>query len=134
MIASALQVMSAIAEFKLLPHEILEITNIVNHIDGNKSIGHLETSIQHSLCGGKRVECHKNIVWLFHVVNGKSDGFDNIHDIQPPINKLYDKSGRRQRIWKENIKCALNHRNSLFRLEMSNILEEAKILLQKYLR
>ena len=53
---------SAAAEFKLLPHEILENTNIVNHITGNKSMGHLETSIQHILRGSKRVECHKNIV------------------------------------------------------------------------
>ena len=37
---------SAVAEFKLLSHETLETKNIVNHINGNKSMGHLETSIQ----------------------------------------------------------------------------------------
>ena len=44
--------MSAVAEFELLFHEILQIMNVEDQILGNKTMVHLETHIQHSLHAG----------------------------------------------------------------------------------
>ena len=63
MFASVHQVMcQPVAELELLFHKILEIRNLVNNVTGNKSMGYLEKSIEHSLRGSKGVEFLKNIV------------------------------------------------------------------------
>ena len=51
--------MLAVVEFELLLHEVLEIANLVNHFMGNKSMGYLDTSIQHMFDGSKGVQFRK---------------------------------------------------------------------------
>ena len=50
---------SAVIEFELLFYEVLEIANLVNHFMGNKSMGYLDTSIQHMFDGSKGVQFRK---------------------------------------------------------------------------
>ena len=83
---------SAVVEFELLFHEIFEIAKLASHIIRKKSMGYLDTSIQHSLQGRKWVQFRKNIVRLIDKVNGKSNPYTNIHDTQAPLHNLLTKT------------------------------------------
>ena len=94
----------AIIEFELLFHEILGITNLVNHFVENKSMGYLDTSMQYIFDGSrsKGVEFRKYTIQSIHTNNGKGNPYINIHDTQLPLRNLMTNS-HRQKISTESL-------------------------------
>ena len=84
---------SAVAEFELLFHEILQIMNVADEVMGNKTLGHLETNIQHSLRGSESAKFHNSILRVLDVVNAKGNPYESIGvTVQPPLHNLMTKS------------------------------------------
>ena len=83
---------SAVAEFELLFHEILQIINFVDELMGSK-LKHLDTNIQHSLHGSKGLKFHNNILRVLDIVNGKGNPYENVGlAVQPPLHNLMTKA------------------------------------------
>ena len=83
--------MSAVAEFELLFHEILQIMNVEDQILGNKTMVHLETHIQHSLHGSEGAKFHKNVLRVLDIVNAKGNPFE-ISSVIIPLHNLMTKT------------------------------------------
>ena len=66
---NALGDVSAVAEFELLFHKMLETKNHVNYLTNNKPMGHLETSKQHSLHGSRGLQICLKFCKVFHLTS-----------------------------------------------------------------
>ena len=67
---------SSVSEFELLFHEIIQISNLIDETIGMKTMGHLETSIQHSLSGSGGIKFNKNVTQLLDVVSAQGNPYD----------------------------------------------------------
>ena len=66
---------AAVAEFQLLFHEILAISNLLQLLSKSRTMNHLGTSIQHELCGRKGQIFDQNVARLLDLVKTRENPF-----------------------------------------------------------
>lgn len=66
---------AAVAEFGLLFHEIIAITNLFQSLTSARLMDHLETSIQHDLSGRNGLIFDRNVKKLLDFVNERGNPF-----------------------------------------------------------
>lgn len=66
---------AVVAEFALLFHEILAISNLLQLLTNVRLMDHLETSIQHELGGRKGIIFDRNVARLLDFVNARENPF-----------------------------------------------------------
>ena len=81
---------AAVAEFELLFHEILSITNLVNAIMTDGVADHLETNIQHGLQGKKGLIFDRNVTRFLDIVNARGNPYI-ISSVQLPLHNFLTK-------------------------------------------
>lgn len=78
-----------IAEFELLFHEVVAISNLLRQVTNAKLIDHTECRVQHSLYGSKGMLFDKNVARLLDFVKSRENPF--IVTSQVPLHNFITK-------------------------------------------
>ena len=79
---------SAVAEFKLLFHEIGPITNLLNFLTTNHPMNHTECHLQHALSITRRHTFNQNVVKLLDFVLERQNPYSVTSNVVLPLHNV----------------------------------------------